>query len=253
MRTKQLLLTATALLAAGLLKTQATPVYSQNIVGYASIPLQTAGQYYMMSCPFVVGVSNGVNEIFGTSLPDGTSIFIWSSGSQSFKNIVYDSTGGNDSLPYSWFQADDTTPVTFLPTNAPGMAFFIVPNQPVTNTFVGAVAVSIGTSNNMVLPTGGQYYMVASAVPYAGYVTNGTKVNGGPNLNGLPDGSSLFQWNPLAQSFTTYVYDSTGGNDSLPFVWFQADDTTPAPCPQINVGDGFFLVPNNTYTWTTGL
>src|ERR1039457_1044177 len=57
MRTKTLLLSAAALLAAGFVSSQAQPVYSQNIVGYASVAL-TGGQYNMMAVPFDLGVSN---------------------------------------------------------------------------------------------------------------------------------------------------------------------------------------------------
>src|ERR1035441_6352568 len=45
MRTKTLLLSAAALLAAGFVSSQAQPVYSQNIVGYASVPTANGGTY----------------------------------------------------------------------------------------------------------------------------------------------------------------------------------------------------------------
>src|ERR1035438_3189483 len=46
MRTKTLLLSAAALLAAGFVSSQAQPVYSQNIVGYANVPTPLASTYY---------------------------------------------------------------------------------------------------------------------------------------------------------------------------------------------------------------
>jgi len=245
---------AVAAFAAGITISNAQ-VYSANVVGYASVPSLTPNQYYMMECPFAVGVSNGVNEVFGTSLPDGSAVYTWNSGSQTFSTVVYDSTGGNNGLSgVVWFQADDTTPATSLPTIPPGRGFFFVPNGPMTNVFSGAVSVNVGTSNSIPLPTPNQYYMLGSLVPYSGFVTNGTASGGGANMNNLPDGSAVYQWNPVSQTFTTTVFDSTGGNNGLSgVVWFQADDTTPAPCPQIGVGDGVFLAPNGSYTWTTGL
>jgi len=149
--------------------------------------------------------------------------------------------------------ADDTTPAPTMPMVKPGVGFFLVPNSPITNIFAGTIAVNVGTSNQMALTSGGSYYMVASAVPYTGFVTNGNNSTGGANLNGLPNGSAVYQWNSELQKFTTSVFDASGGNNSLPDVWFQGDDTTPAPCPQINVGEGIFVVPNASYTWTTGL
>jgi hypothetical protein len=73
MRTKTLLLTAVALLAAGIASSRADgTVYSQNIVGYASVSTPGNGaSYFLMTCPFVIGQSNGLNEVFGTNtLPD---------------------------------------------------------------------------------------------------------------------------------------------------------------------------------------
>ena len=82
MRTKTLLLTAAALLAAGITSTQAQPVYSQNVVGYASVATPAAGVNYLITVPFAIGVSNGANEIWPLvngqpSLPDFSTILIW--------------------------------------------------------------------------------------------------------------------------------------------------------------------------------
>jgi hypothetical protein len=105
----------------------------------------------------------------------------------------------------------------------------------------------------MSLPTSGSDYLVASLVPYAGIVTNGNSSTGGPNLNGLPTGSSVLVWN--GAGYTTYVYDTTQPNPSFPTaLWYGVDDFTPSAPPSITVGQGFFVIPNgNGYVWTTGL
>jgi len=254
---------AAAALAAGVISSQAG-VYSQNIVGYANLPATTGGKDYLITCPFTVGVSNGVNEVFGSSLPSGSQILVWSTASASFSVALYDNTDPNGvgaGAPV-WYQGDDATPLSPLPTLPPGVGFFVVPSSPITNVFAGAIAVSVGTSNNLVLPTGGKDYLIASAVPYAGAVTNGNSSTGGPNLNGLPSGSQLLFWNTATASYTVCLYDNTDpngvgagapqyyyGDDATPYV----DPSTGGNVPTITVGQGFFLVPASPYTWTTGL
>jgi len=243
------------MLAAGIVTSQAQPVYSQNIVGYASVPTKTGGNYYMLTVPFVIGVSNGVNEVFGNSLPPGSAIYTWNTLGQKFSVTVYDNTdplGLGTSVV--WYNGTETAALTALPTLQPGQGFFLNPGGAVTNTFAGTVLVNVGTSNNLALPTGGNYYMVASAVPYAGFVTNGNNSTGGPNLNGLPPGTAIYQWTPATQKFAVTVFDNT---DPLGLgtsqVWYNGTETAPASCPSINVGDGIFIVPGSSYTWTTGL
>jgi len=124
MRTKTLLLSAAALLAAGIVSLQAQPVYSQNIVGYASLP--TPGGTYLMTVPFTVGQSNGANEIWplvggNPTIPDFSVLLIWTGSGY----VTYQSDSGSPTL---WDMFDGVTP-----TNAPslnvGQAFFITPSS----------------------------------------------------------------------------------------------------------------------------
>jgi len=248
---RKTLLMAAAALAAGVISSQAG-VYSANIVGYANVANNIAGKNYFMSVPFNVGVSNGANEVFGSSLPSGTYLDLWNGSG--FTTVIYD-TSDPDGLGASapvWYQSDDFTPAV-IPTLPVGKAFVLVPSAAITNTFVGSVAVTVGTSNNIVLATAGKNYFVGCSVPYAGYVTNGTSSTGGPNLNSLPSGTYIDFWN--GSGFTTTIFDTSdpdGLGASAP-VWYQSDDFTPAPCPQLTVGQGFVIVPAAPYTWTTGL
>lgn len=253
MRTKTLLIAAAAM-AVGVATSMAQTTYSQNIVGYANLTSLTPATFYLMTCPFQSGVSNGANEVFGTSLPDGSSVLTWDVTHQLYVTTVYDSSQPNPSFPNAlWYQADDFTPAV-IPTLQVGQGFFLNPTAPITNTFAGAIAVNVGASNQITLSSAATFYLVASAVPYAGIVTNGNNSTGGPNLNGLPDGSSVLSWDVVHQGYVTTVYDTTQPNPSFPnSVWFQADDFTPAPVPTITVGQGFFINPTGPYTWTTGL
>jgi hypothetical protein len=245
-------MSAAALIAAGVVSSQAQPVYSQNIVGYASVATPNVGVNYMISIPFAIGVSNGANEIWPLvggqpTIPDGSSILIWNPATVKFTTYLSDSGS-----PTLW---DDNNGVslTFSPKLPVGQGFFLNPAAPkLTNTFAGTIAVNVGTSNEMVLPNVGVNYLVGSVVPYAGYITNGNNSTGGLNLSingGLPDGSSLLIWNPATVEFTTYLSDS--GSPSL---WDDNNGVSIPLPPSITVGQGFFLSPANpNFMWTVGL
>jgi hypothetical protein len=244
MRTKTLLMSAAARRAAGLGASPAQPVYSQNVVGYSAVATPgNGGINYLLSIPFQIGVSNGANEIWPAGLPDGTSVLIWDANTSSYTTLV-----ANSGAPTGWFDpnAGTVVPAPVLPV---GQGFFLNPPSPITNVFAGTIAVNVGTSNNMVLNgNGGINFLVGCAVPYAGSVTNGTSSGGGPNLNGLPDGSAVLIWDPANSSYSTVV-----ANSGSPTGWFDPNAGIVAPPPSITVGEGFFLNPPTPYTWTTGL
>jgi hypothetical protein len=258
---KKTLLAVAAALAASAISSQAQ-VYSQNIVGYENLATPTAGKSYPLTVQFTIGASNGVNEVFGTSLPDGTKLLIWN-GVNNYNIALYDSSDPNGvgaGAPL-WYQNDDQTPLSPLPTLVPGQGFFIVPSAPLTNTFAGVVAVNPGSSNVLSLATAGRSYFVGSVIPYGGAISNGTASGGGINLNGLHDGTKLLIWNGV-NNYNIALYDSSDPNGvgaGAP-LWYQNDDQTPyvdpatsGNTPSLNVGQGFFIVPSAPTTWTNGL
>jgi len=241
---KKTLLIAAAALAAGIISTQASSVYSQNIVGYANIPT-SGGSTYAMSVPFAIGVSNGANEVWPLSggnptIPDGSQLMLWNGSgfdtylSDSGSASLWDDNGGN--------------PIPNAPLVEVGQGFFLIPAANTTNSFSGSIAINSGTTNNTVL-SGGVTVCIGSVVPYAGAVTNGTSTAGGIALssnNNLPDGSTLQIWN--GSGFDTYLSDS--GSSSL---W---DDNggNPIPVPpSLSIGQAFFFIPAANFTWTQGL
>jgi hypothetical protein len=247
---KKTLLIAAAALAASVISSEAQ-VYSQNIVGYANLACPTGGKSYAFTCQFSVGSSNGVNEVFGTGLPTGTKVLTWN-GINDFDIALYDNTDPNGDGSGPWFQNDDATVLSPLPKLTPGKAFFLVPPSPVTNTFVGTVAINTGTSNVLSMPIGGKSYFVGGVVPYAGSVTNGNSTGSGLNLNGLPTGSKILTWNGV-NDFNIALYDNTDPNGDGSGPWFLNDDATPIAPPSVTVGQGFFVVPPSAYNWTNGL
>ena len=116
---KKTLLIAAAALAAGVISSQAQ-VYSANVVGYANVPTPTAGAQYLLSVPFTIGVSNGANEVFGTSLPDYSTLLVWSTSANDYTLYYVNSASAT-----GWSDGG------FLDTPAPiitvGQGFFISP------------------------------------------------------------------------------------------------------------------------------
>jgi hypothetical protein len=246
---RKTLLMAAAALAAGVISSQAG-VYSQNVVGYANLPA-AAGKNTLLTCQFTIGASNGVNEVFGTSLPLYSEVLTYTGTGY---NVALFDNGNGVGTP-NWYQSDDATPLTTLPTLPPGLGFFLIAQGNITNTFAGAVAVNVGSSNNMTLVTG-KNNLVGCAVPYAGAVTNGNSSTGGPNLNNLPLYSEILFY--TGSGYNVALFDN--GNGAGTPNWYQSDDATPyvdpstgGNVPTIAVGQAFFIIPQGPYTWTTGL
>jgi hypothetical protein len=246
---RKTLLIAAAALAAGVISSQAG-VYSQNIVGYVNVAMTNIAANYFVSIPFTIGQTNGANEIFGTSLPNGTQIDQWNGSG--FTVTIYDTDpNGISDFVHHWYMSDDGT-ITNAPVLPVGSGFLMVPNGTITNTFAGAVAIPVGTSNQMVFTNISANYFVGVAVPYAGALTNGNSSTGGANFNNLPNGSQVDFWN--GAGFTVYIYD-TDPNGILDFThhWYMSDDGTITNTPSVVPGQAFLFVPNGDYTWTTGL
>src|ERR1035438_2188220 len=82
MRTKTLLLTAAALLAAGIVSTQAQPVYSQNIVGYTTEILPVG--WASVNTPLDLSGGNYLTNVFPNPGPGGgnnpldfSKVYVW--------------------------------------------------------------------------------------------------------------------------------------------------------------------------------
>ena len=260
MTTKTLLLTAAALLAAGIVTSRADgPVYSQNIVGYATVATPGNGSIlYMTACPFLIGASNTADEVYGltansNNLPIGTSILIWNpTGPNANSYTVYyynPSYEGADQGSYGGWWTDgalsQNMPTPILPV---GQGYFLQPGADTTNTFAGTVAVPVGgRATNTLTGNGSILYVVASAVPYAGDVTN----VGAINLTNMPVGTSVLIWNstgPNANSYTSYYWNPSYLPDYGAW-WVDGTLNQNLPDPTLPVGGAFFIQPASDYQW----
>jgi len=240
------------MLAVGIVSSQAqSTVYSQNVVGYANVVTPGNGStYYSMTVPFVIGASNGANEVFGTNgLTDTTTILTWNGGG--YTSTVFASPTDENISGVQWYTDQNEDTAAQIPVLPPGEGFFLQPGPGnLTNTFAGTIAAPLGGTTNMTLVgNGATYYSVGSIIPFAGYITN----IGGVNMTNLPDTSTILTWNGSGYTSTVYAAPTDENISGIQFYTDQNEDT-PAPCPTLIVGQGFFLQPGpGTYLWSETL
>jgi hypothetical protein len=234
MRTKTLLLACAAL--AFSLATSQAQVYSANVVGYINQSLSSAQN--LIEVPFTMGSSNGANEVFGSVLPDGTTLLIFNQTAGKYVTYYYDTGAGFN--PNPWLMGDDATPTNppYLPA---GKGFFIQPPGGANVTYVGSVAVNYNASITNTLASAQN--LVGTLIPVAGPVTNAL-VNLGPTL---PDGTTFLIYNQTTGKYITYYYDTGAGFNPNP--WLMADDATPTNPVSLSIAQGFFIQPPGGATW----
>ena len=138
MRTKTLLIAAAAL-AAGVITSQAQPVYSQNVVGYVNQVIPGNGAQSLIVNP-LQNTTNGVEQIL-TGLQGGENILLWSGSGY----YIYNFNPGlqaNDGTPSDWIDLGGNIPgdvndqgTLFAPDPqiSIGQAFFYVNGNGATN------------------------------------------------------------------------------------------------------------------------
>jgi hypothetical protein len=241
---RKTLLIAAASLAASIISSQAG-VYSQNIVGYVNIATTNTADNYCIAVPFTVGASNGANEVFpDASLPDYSTILVYSPASGSYTSYFSVSHAGGSVTGWQNPSFADVPP----PVLPVGMGFFLNPSAPVTNTFSGAVAVNVGTTNTVSFGNPAYNYLVGEAVPYGGAATTSSAINLTGATTGLPDYSTVLIYSPATGSYTSYFIVSTSSTG------WQDPSFTDVAAPVISPGQGFFINPASTpATWSQGL
>lgn len=239
MRTKTLLMAAAAL-AAGIITSQAQPVYSANVVGYASVPF--SANYTMLETPFNIGSSNGANEVYGANLQDGMVFVTWNGAG--FDQTLYSpSFNSIFSVGSDWMDPGSFTALP-VPTIPPGQGYFLYSPGAGTNVAAGTVAINVGATNNMDLPA--NYSLVGSVLPLSGSVTNAA-------FNApLQDGTVFVIWNGSGYDQTLYS-PSFNSIFSVGSDWMDPGTFAALPPPSVAVGQGFFIYEPGSQTWSQTL
>jgi hypothetical protein len=215
---------AAATLAVGAITSQAQ-VYSQNIVGYASI-IYPAGKFIMSANPFTTGNDVLTNVI--TSATGASLMYYWNGSTW----VTYQYAAGSK----QWKNGTVNVNATNLP---PGLGFFIVAATTFTNTYTGTIVANTGggTATNAL---GTAISPVGSLIPYGDIVTNAS------TFHLTVAGASILQkWDVNAQQFQPAFQYAAGSK-----VWKQGTTVTN---PVIAVGEGFFIQPASATNWVQTL
>jgi hypothetical protein len=215
MKTKTLLITAAAALAAGIMSSQAQ-VYSQNVVGYVNATIPANG-YALLSNPLDTGNNVLTNLILVGGAPSTTTkADVWT---------------GSGFTTYTLRAGGWSSGASGVLLN-PGTGFFIqnLATTNITITFVGNVV----AGTNLVPYTAG-YDPVGSVTPISGLVQT---------TLGLPavNGDKVLQWNPTSQGYITYTRRATGWGGGL--------EPTIGTNSFYGVAEGFFYQPVGSGNWT---
>ncbi len=179
MRTK-IFLAAAAALAVGIASSSAQ-VYSANVVGYVTLNLTNG--FNMICAPLdldATGTNNTVQNVFGTQLPSGSTVFAFSGGAFVSPAATYLTKGG-------WGGGTNAANLALHPG---GGVFVQVPSA-VNVTVIGNVM-----QGSLSTPYSQGYNIIGSQVPIAGLMQG--------VLNYVPtSGDTVFIWNPVSQSYNS--------------------------------------------------
>jgi len=209
MRTKTLVLTA-LLGAAGVSSALGQAVTSKNIVGYINLTLKPG---YSLVANQLNNGANKVADLFA-GVPNNTSVFKFTG--TGYQQISY--------VDGSW-EGDDADM-----TVKPGEGVFV--NNPTTQNAVVTLVGEVQLSSDVVLPSGGKYAIISSAVPQAGGLSTSA-----PFSFPLANNDVVFQFTGSGYKQNSYVDGSWEGDNN-------------GDAPAIAVGESFFFQGNSgARTW----
>jgi len=232
---KKTLLIAAAALVAGIVSSEAQ-VYSANVVGYVNV-VYPSGANVLVATPLTTGNDVLTNVIQGA--PASTTIQLWNPGTATFTGLSFTGPASNRHWKDTSGNNQDNTLI------GPGISYFVNAggSSGYTNTYVGTVVPTVGSSVTNVLAAG-VVVAAGNLIPYADYVTNTATINLVP-----PAATVLQLWDPVNQVFNGFSYTGPASNRT----WKNTGGTV--VYPQIGVAQGFFLQPggSTTYNWAQTL
>ena len=224
---------AAAALAAGLLTSNAQ-VYSQNIVGYVSIPLTNATiQVVSPTLDFDgTGINNTVATVFGTNVAAGDVVYVFNG--TGYNSLDYEPV--SRSIPTAGWYLGGTVLSNSYAIN-PGEAVFYLPAANETNVQVGTVLQATNLANSYFPPLANEVGLVSSVAPVSGGVTSVLGYNPSP-------GDVIYQFN--GTGYNSYDYLPVSRSVSTAG-WYLGGTTLSEP--QIPVGSGFWIQPAEATNW----
>jgi hypothetical protein len=243
MRTKTLLIAVAALVAAGIVSSKATPVYSANIVGYVNQVLPGTTTDYSVVVNPLVGTTNVADQVLSAIQP-GDTLYIWTG--TTYYNTTYYGPGNDPNPPYTYNWLDQNNNWTNGPALKPGEGFFYLNNQGVdeTNTFVGTVLLT----NSIDLTGNPAYSVIGSTPPISGYLDD-------TNINlPLQPGDTVYIWTGNTYYNSTYYGPGNDPNPPYTYNWLDQNNVW-TNAPYVSVGQGFFYLNNqgSDEQWTQSL
>ena len=264
---KKTRLIAAAALAAGIISTQASSVYSQNIVGYVNLNVPIGGYSLWVNQLNALNADGSVNNSATNVFPnptsdpsngggplDGSEILVYNG--VNYNTVYFDSNTNDTTTGFTDF-AGAPKPAPVL---APGLGFYFNNQGASTNiTITGNVAgvTNGGIYYTNVVGTAQLFYLVGSSIPVAGDLQTNLGLlnytsdpsNGGGPLDGseiqipiyAPGQANIIGYNSL-------YFDSNTNDTTTGFTDFAG---APVAAPKVNVGQGFFFS-NQTggnYNW----
>jgi len=174
-----------------------TPISSVNAAGYIKVTVE-AGKFYFLQTPFnkFDGVPATLDDVLGTSLPDGSSAYVWNPTTQRYEvaNYIEGSGWGN-------------SPVTITR----GQGFFVTadPNGPSStyDIFLAGEVPGATTSASTVIPFGPGFSALGFPYPVATTLNN-------LGLNSVTqDGDSVYAWSAATQRYQIFNRLDEVGNE----------------------------------------
>ena len=213
---KKTLLIAAAALAAGIISTQASSVYSQNVVGYANQAL-LGGLNMVLPAVSASGTNTSSAEAVFPCLKTGDQLYLFRSDGSGFDIAYFNAT--ND-----WYDPNNGYASIPVPQLTMGHALYYdnESGSIETNTYTGSVIFS------NTVPLLGGLTLVGSSPAIGGSIES-TNV-------GLPfqTGDQVYLWKPDASGFNVAYYNAPGD-------WYDPNNGYASiPVPQITVGVGFY-------------
>jgi hypothetical protein len=231
---KKTLLMAAAALAAGIISSQAQPVYSQNVVGYINV-VCPANQFKLIGNQLDTG-TNTLNNVLNSGLVSnggsgGTTVSIWNGAG--FTTWYYYSPADTAPAPGGWYDGSGTIYSTNHLDLSKAVFIRNFASTNITVTLVGTV--SQGTNNYTVTP-GLNFY--SQPIPLGGTSLDNTNVNF-PATSSL-DTYQVWTGTGYGPQYTYYNSLDSGGAPG----WYDAsgtvnESTNAAAWP--SVGQGFLV------------